>query len=227
MTTMEIDQILGNDTIIGEGGDGGQKTTTTSNNKKKNNNLFELVQKENEQIKEVIKKTHDFIREAIVDQSKEVVKEILQQVNPRFIEIENSILELKNAVQALSAESEISSDSVSVMGPEEEEVEGEPIVNEEQQQNAQRHVPIENQQNNRIDARDGPQNRREARGRGNDRGRPRVGRSARDARLFFLLRQLERERANERFSPYRHSRGGYGGGSNGGGHRRDYYRRGY
>nr|CAD2181855.1 unnamed protein product [Meloidogyne enterolobii] len=171
MTTMEIDQILGNDTIIGEGGDGGsgQKTTTSStNNKKKNNNLFESIQKENEQIKEAIRKTHDFIREAIVDQSKEVVKEILQQVNPRFLEIENSILELKNAVQGLSAESETSSDSVSVMGPEEEEVEGEPIINEEQQQNAQQR---ENQQNNRIDARDGPQNRREARGRGNGRDR--------------------------------------------------------
>ena len=58
---MEIDQILGNDTIIGEGEDGGQKTTTSStNNKKKNNSLFELVQKENEQIKEVIKKNSRF-----------------------------------------------------------------------------------------------------------------------------------------------------------------------
>uniref|UniRef100_A0A915LWC8 Uncharacterized protein n=1 Tax=Meloidogyne javanica TaxID=6303 RepID=A0A915LWC8_MELJA len=90
MTTMEIDQVLGNDTTIGEGGAGGGS----------------VIQKENEEIKEILKKTHDYIREAIVDQSKEVVAEILQQINPRLEEIENKLEEIKSEIRTIATSNE-------------------------------------------------------------------------------------------------------------------------
>uniref|UniRef100_A0A915MVE2 Uncharacterized protein n=1 Tax=Meloidogyne javanica TaxID=6303 RepID=A0A915MVE2_MELJA len=137
MTTMEIDQVLGNDTTIGEGGAGGGS----------------VIQKENEEIKEIFKKTHDYIREAIVDQSKEVVAEILQQINPRFEEIENKLEEIKSEIRNIATSNEGEGESEAGGNIEEEQV-------EQQQQNIQ--PPL--QQN---------QNRQEAREVVNGRGRAR------------------------------------------------------
>jgi len=191
---MEIDQVLGNDTTIGEGGagggsGGGLKITNSTNNKKKNNNLFEVIQKENEEIKEILKKTHDYIREAIVDQSKEVVAEILQQINPRLEEIENKLEEIKSEIRTIATSNEGEGESEAGGNIEEEQV-------EQQQQNIQ--PPL--QQN---------QNRQEAREVVNGRGRARGNSRARDARMFYLLRQLDRERGfNDRYSPFRGNGGG-------------------
>ncbi|KAL7073694.1 hypothetical protein ACQ4LE_003723 [Meloidogyne hapla] len=225
---MDVDALLADnnneENLPPKDGENGIQKVSTKN--KKNNTLLENIQKESETTRETIIKVHDKIREALSSQQKAIVEEILQEINPRFLEIETSLNELKIQLQNLSAESEALSDSVSVAGLEEE-----PPINEEPIQNAQQNIqqqaPQENEQHIRREARGNEQQyRREARELGNNRGQPRGGRRTRDARLFFLLRQLERERANDRFNPYRPGRGGYGGGNHQLGHRRDYYRRG-
>ena len=218
---MDVDAVLGNNNNNEENlppkeGENGQLKISTKN-KKYNNTLLDSFQKESEITREVIKKAHDHIREALSVQNKAIVQEILHEINPRFVEIENSLVELKNAVRALSAnESETDSDSDSVNGQENDEIEEEPLIQENSQQQAAQQPEREN----------GQENRREARERGNNRGRPRGGPRARDARIFFLLRQLERERAfggNNRFDPYLPGRGGYGGGNRGGYHEGGYH----
>ena len=222
---MDVDSILGTNTInneenlnasLKEGENGQQKISTK--NKKPINSLSELIQKESENTREVIKKSHDHIREALSAQNKAIVEEILHEINPRFVEIENSLTEIKNAVRALANnESETESENDSVNN---EELEDE--VQENQQQNEREDIQENRQEAGERENRQ--ENRLEARGGGNNRRRSRGGQGARNARLFFLLRQLERERGfgnNDRFDPYRHGRGGYGGGNRG---QRNYYR---
>ena len=143
-------------------------------------------------ITEIIKKIgkiEEKIIKAIVDQSKEVVAEILQQINPRFEEIENKLEEIKSEIRNIATSNEGEGESEAGGNIEEEQV-------EQQQQNIQ--PPL--QQN---------QNRQEAREVVNGRGRARGNSRARNARMFYLLRQLDRERGfNDRYSPFRGNGGG-------------------
>ena len=69
------------------------------------------------------------------------------------MEIENSLVELKNAVRALSAnESETDSDSDSVNGQENDEIKEEPLIQENPQQQAAQQQERENGQENRRES---------------------------------------------------------------------------
>ncbi|CAK5074153.1 unnamed protein product [Meloidogyne enterolobii] len=155
-----------------------------------------LIQKEGKSTRETVQKSHDFIREAMLTLKNEIVGDVLQALNPQLSNFEDLLKEIKNEI---TNNEENNSDSISVN----EEINNE----EEMQENLENPAEIlrGGEANNREEnATNREGNNNNNRGRGG-RGRAQNRRS-RDSRLFFLLRQIDRERGHEmardRFRPY-------------------------
>ena len=173
--------------------------------------LLGVIQKEALATRETVQKSHDYIREAMLTLKKEIVSDVLQELNPRLNELEDLLKEVKNEIATKDGESDFESDSEhEAENPEEAEIQ------QENQQN-----PAENLRGGEVEANNNRGRGRERRGRG-QYSRPR------DSRIFYLLRQLDRERglemANDRFRPYRPRERGE---NNRDGYRRRNERRGY
>nr|CAD2178901.1 unnamed protein product [Meloidogyne enterolobii] len=157
------------------------------------------IRKEGLSTRVTVQKSHDFIREAMETIKKELVKDILIELNPRFNILEELLKEIKEELPTKKGESE-SGDSDNE--DEEEEEEG-------QQENRENPPPAQ-QENQRPAQPHGEENNREVNnhnhGRRFYRGNGQNARRPRDSRLFYLLRQLDRERGSDagydRYRPY-------------------------
>ena len=54
------------------------------------------IRKEAQTTRETVQKSHDFIREAMISMKKEIVNDVLQELNPRLNELEDLLKEVKN-----------------------------------------------------------------------------------------------------------------------------------
>ncbi|KAL7079336.1 hypothetical protein ACQ4LE_001689 [Meloidogyne hapla] len=191
LNEMDVDQILGTNND--------ENIIAPKKGEKKNANLMtalECTKSECQQVRETMINVHEKIKEEMKEMKQQIVSEVLHAICPVLEEIKSSIIDLGPKIANL----ENNSDSEPPES-DEEEIPPQNLV-EEQQNNARP---------NRGEVREnrGP-NLRENRGenaranRGGNHGRPR-GR-ARDSRLFYILRQIQREQDRNpirgRWPPY-------------------------
>ncbi|KAL7069891.1 hypothetical protein ACQ4LE_011194 [Meloidogyne hapla] len=173
-------------------------------NKSKNPNLSIInhtsflgeIRKEALATREAVQKSHDFIREAMENMKKELVKDVIMELNPRFIVLEELLKEIKEDKKCESESGDSDNDNEE---EEEEEIHQENENTPAQQEN-QQPAQHRGEENNREIINNNHHGRRYNRGRGQNARRPR------DSRLFYLLRQIDRERGfdtgYDRYRPY-------------------------
>ena len=168
--------------------------------------FLETIREESKSTRETVQNAHDYIREALISLKKEIVNDVIQELNPRLNEIEELLKEVKTEITAKNGEPESESDSNE---SEDDQEENRNEVNNQPAGNNRGEAPIRGRA--RV-------NRGGEGIRGNNNFRARESRggrgSGRDARVFYLMRQLGKEgfgRANarDRWSPYQdYSRNG-------------------
>uniref|UniRef100_A0A1I8BC51 RNA-directed DNA polymerase n=1 Tax=Meloidogyne hapla TaxID=6305 RepID=A0A1I8BC51_MELHA len=154
------------------------------------------IRKEALATREAVQKSHDFIREAMENMKKELVKDVIMELNPRFIVLEELLKEIKEDKKCESESGDSDNDNEE---EEEEEIHQENENTPAQQEN-QQPAQHRGEENNREIINNNHHGRRYNRGRGQNARRPR------DSRLFYLLRQIDRERGfdtgYDRYRPY-------------------------
>ncbi|CAK5100225.1 unnamed protein product [Meloidogyne enterolobii] len=73
--------------------------------------FLETIREESKSTRETVQNAHDYIREALISLKKEIVNDVIQELNPRLTEIEEILKEVKNEITAKNGEPESESDS--------------------------------------------------------------------------------------------------------------------